>query len=140
MFFIFLKLIFKKVIFLEKRLFRSDFKISQFSSIYWYLRIYRQTTTFLKWFQNNVIFLEMLIFTDSCTKNISFKMISKKLLYTEILIFTKNGQHFFGPVRVGVSEPTGSCMSSSMTWALLSVLIGIERDRDSFLIFLKGKF
>ena len=49
-----------------------------------------------------------------------------------LAVFERNVlRKIFGPVRVGelstelstVSEPTGSCMSSAMTWTLLSVLI-----------------
>ena len=50
------------------------------SSICWYFWIFCQETTFTKWSQNNVIFLEILLFADLWTKTI-FKMISKNVLY-----------------------------------------------------------
>ena len=83
---------------------------TSFSSIYWYFWIYEQNTifkcelkkrpfsrnvdifiygqktTFSKWSQNNVIFLEILIFTG---KKTSFQNDLKKRVYSEMLIVTE---------------------------------------------------
>ena len=47
---------------------------TSFSSKCWYFRINGQKTTFSKWSQNNVIFLEMLIFFEIWAKNYFLKI------------------------------------------------------------------
>ena len=51
----------------------------------WYLRSYEQKTTFLKWSQNNVIFLKIMKFADLDTKRF-FQNDPKNVLFLDKLI------------------------------------------------------
>ena len=64
------------------------FKESNFSRN-WYFRRYRQKTIFSKWSQENILFLEMLIFSKIWAKTIYLKWSQENILFFEMLIFSK---------------------------------------------------
>ena len=70
----------------QKQFFQRDLKKSNFSLNFDIFEDMEKKITFSKWSQNNFIFLEMLIRTDLWTK---LFLISKNVVYSEILIFTE---------------------------------------------------
>ena len=86
----FLKIISKDVLFVDMLIFSKIWAKSNFKKwskkhvLLWYFRMYGEKTSFSKWCQKTSFFTKCCY---SCAKNNFCKMISKNVLYAEMLLF-----------------------------------------------------